>query len=78
MHGKLRVSVKSDQDRTGILGAFDNAELEFGKRYFATIAVHGQNANSRRLSLTIDVISEEKIIVAEALPPEQIISEATQ
>jgi len=72
VHGELKVTVKSDQDRTGFIGAFDSAELEFGKRYFTTIAVHGQNASSRRISLAIDVISEEKIVVADALSPQQI------
>jgi hypothetical protein len=64
---RLCVSVQSDQKRTGIPGIMDQAKLEFVKRYFATIAVHAKGANSRRINLVIDAISETEVRVAESL-----------
>jgi hypothetical protein len=62
----LIVTIKSDQERTGLAGVFDRSTLEFDKRYFATIAIHGKNAGSGRISLTIDLISESEIVVAKS------------
>jgi hypothetical protein len=66
LSGELAIVVESDQNRTGVEALFDDLpKLEFGKRYFATIAVHGRNANSRRINLIIDAISETKIVILE-------------
>jgi len=57
--------IKSDRDKTGFAGVFDEKILEFG-RYFATIAVHGNDASSRRIDLIINAISPTDIHVTEA------------
>lgn len=62
----LDIIVVSDQDATGSLAFIvPGAALEFNTKYFATIAVHGDNANSRRLNLMIDVISDTEVVVTE-------------
>ena len=42
------------------------ATLNVGKQYFATIVVHGKKANSRRMDLTINVMNNGELRVAEA------------
>jgi hypothetical protein len=73
----LNLVIKSDQDRTGLMGIFDRAKLSFEKRYFATIAVHGKNARSRRMNLVIDATSEDNIKVSLTPTQKMPVVEAT-
>lgn len=61
----LVIEIESDQKPTGFLGVFDTPHLEFGKRYFVTLAVHGRNAYSRRMSITIEPVSEHQVLVSQ-------------
>jgi hypothetical protein len=74
---QLAVSIKSDQDRTGIAGVFDDSELEFNTEYFATIAAHGRDAFSRRINLTIKPISANEIAVCETVATDKRELQAT-
>jgi hypothetical protein len=72
LHGDLVLVIKviSDQDSQSML--FDTLRitgLDYGQRYFFTIAVHGEHAKSRRIDLMIDVVSEKEVVIMEA-PPE--------
>jgi hypothetical protein len=56
----LNVRCDQESSRYG-----DGAKIDLGK-YFMTIVVHGKDANSRRLDLTIEVIRATELHVAES------------
>jgi len=58
--------LRSDQEGRGLASFFSKAKLDLGKQYFATIVVHGKNANSRRIDLTIETMADGVLHVAEA------------
>lgn len=58
--------LRSDQEGMGFSAILSQARLDVGKQYFATIVVHGKNANSRRMDMTIDVMDSGDLRVAEA------------
>jgi hypothetical protein len=62
---KWEVVIKSDQDGVGMGAMLEHRELKVGNRYFATLAVHGKDATSRRIKLTIDIVGSTEISVAE-------------
>jgi hypothetical protein len=62
---------ESDQTGTDVFDLLFRPSLELGKRYFATIVVHGERASSRRINLTIDAASETDIKVYESGPAER-------
>jgi hypothetical protein len=66
-----RLIFESDQTGTGVLDLLFRPSLEFGKRYFATIAAHGERASSRRINLVIDAVNATDIRVYENGPPRQ-------
>jgi hypothetical protein len=57
------LKIRCDEEGTGTFSFIDRPVLESKKQYFATIVVHGKNANSRRLDLTIDAMSETELKV---------------
>jgi len=63
---KFELKIRCDQEGTGTYSFLNRPALEIGKQYFATIVVHGKNANSRRMALTIDALSETNLHVTEA------------
>jgi hypothetical protein len=64
-HKGAKLIFESDQTGTDVFDLLFRPSLEFGKRYFATIVVHGERASSRRMNLTIDATSETDIRVYE-------------
>jgi len=64
--GGYRLAIRCDEEGTGSLSFLNRPSLEVGKHYFATIVVHGKEANSRRIDLVIDAISTTGLYVVEA------------
>jgi hypothetical protein len=64
-HKGAKLIFESDQTGTSVFDLLFRPSLEFGKRYFATIVVHGERASSRRINLIIDATSETDIRVYE-------------
>jgi len=60
---KFQLTIRCDQEGTGTFSFLGRPSLGIGEQYFATIAVHGKNANSRRIALTIDALSATNIHV---------------
>jgi hypothetical protein len=65
------VAIRSDQDDTGLGRVLNPRVLKFGQRYFATVALHGSNANSQRINLSIDLIDAANIIVTKSAPEQR-------
>jgi hypothetical protein len=62
---KWEIAIKSDQDGVGWSAVNEHRELATGTRYFVTLAVHGKEASSRRINLTVDIVSSTEISVTE-------------
>jgi hypothetical protein len=71
---QLCVRLLTDEDRYDTGFALNLSILEYGQKYFVTLAIHGENANSRRLRLMIDVISEKEVVVSEEAAPGKTVT----
>jgi hypothetical protein len=63
-----RLIVESDQIGRSVFDLLSRPSVEFGMRYFATIAVHGEHASSRRINVVIDAESQTDVRVYENGP----------